>query len=379
LDEFVTSPINLVPYLLVVVIYVCLSLTSSVARSRFFHLTGVALLICFAGLRDAFTPDADRYRYFYQHLGDSDFQRVVEPSFFWIAKALDTLHLDYHVLFLLYTAATILFMYSGIRNLTPYVKTSMLLYLLVPHLFLGLFIEMRQDCAIAIAFYAVSLWRKEHLNLRAAKVILLAALSITFHYSAAFYWLVFLITIRFLKRTFSPAVCGFTLFCSLLVPPTLVLRLISLVLYPLLPPAYQAHADDLVQLGVGGAAGQHSILSLLIYNSLSLMFCYAGKSNREIPSDLTNLFVIGAAILNLTRLYADIARVANYFIVFEIILIPICLFGLRQRALKPFLIYCTLLLYSIHFVHGLYYFNEESHGYIFLHYSSVFMPEIRGN
>jgi EpsG-like putative glucosyltransferase len=374
MDELVTSPINLVPYILVVIIYVCLSLTSSVTRNRFFHLTAVGLLICFAGLRNPFTPDADRYRYFYEHFRDSDFQRVVEPSFFLIARTLNAFSLDYHVLFLLYTAATILFMYEGIRNLTPYVKTSMLLYLLVPHLFLGLFIEMRQDCAISIVFYAMSLLRKEHLRHRVAKIIFLAALSIAFHYSAAFYWVVFLITIPLLKRTFSFRTYGFVLLCSLLAPPTLVLRLILLGLYPVLPAAYQEHADGLLQLGV--ASGQHSLLSLLIYNSLSLIFCYARRINRDIPIDLTNLFVIGAVILNLTRLYGDIARVANYFIVFEIVLLPIVLFGLRKRAIKPLLIYCTLLLYSLHFVHGLYYFNEEANGYIFLHYSSAFMPEI---
>jgi hypothetical protein len=374
MDELVISPISLLPYLLVVFIYVLLSLTSSVTRIRFFHVTSVGLLICFVGFRNAFTPDAGRYRYFYEHLSNSDFQRMVEPSFFFIGKILEALRLDYHALFLFYAAVTILFMYRGISNLTPYIKTSMLLYLLVPYLFLGLFIEMRQDCAIAIVLYAMSLWRNEHLKHRAVKIFMLAALSIAFHYSAGFYWLVFLISIRFLKRTFSFGVYGFALLCSLLVPPTLVLRLISLMLYPVLPNAYRAHVDDLVQLGA--ASGEHSILSLFIYNFLSLIFCYARKINRNFPVDLTNLFVIGTVILNLTRLYGDLARIANYFIVFEIVLLPMLLFGLRQRAIKPLLIYCTLLLYTIHFVRGLYLFNEEAHGYIFLHYSSAFLPEI---
>lgn len=374
-DAISISPLNALPYLVLILVYILMAVTSGLTRIRFFHDTAVGLMICFAGLRDDITPDADRYRYFYEHYTDSNFQRLMEPSFFWISRVLNSIHLNYHAIFFLYTLITIVFIYAAVRNFTKHVITSMFLYLTIPHLFLGLFIEMRQDCAAAIVFYAMSLRRMEDVRFRTAKIAALAALSIAFHYSAALYWVVFLVMKKGVKRQFSFRTCLVALVGSLLVPPTLILRGLSLVLYPVLPAEYRAHVDELVQLGA--ALGAHSTSSLLIYNGLALVFCYARFVSKTISEDFSetvNLFAIGAIVLNVTRLYGDIARFADYFIIYEIVLLPLVLFNLKARELRPVIVYSTLVLYVIHFVHGLYYLNAETNSYILLHYSSAFLP-----
>src|SRR5262249_11138173 len=157
-------------------VYVILCLTSELTNNESFHLTAVGLALVFAGFRNTISPDMERYRYFYEHYQVGDYQKVIEPSFVFISTVLNKLGFDYHALFFLYTFTTLGFAYCAVSNLTGHVKTSMLLYILIPHLFLGLFIEMRQECAVATVFYAMSLLKPKGVRLRLLKVIALAAL-----------------------------------------------------------------------------------------------------------------------------------------------------------------------------------------------------------
>lgn len=367
-----TNPIHILPYLVFLAIYVSLALSSEVTRNKLFHWAGVGVALLFAGFQNTISPDMVRYREFYEHYRDSDFLRLLEPSFVVISAALHTLGLDYHALFFLYTSLTILFVYGAIRNLTPYIKTSMLVYILVPHLYLTLFIEMRQECAVAMVFYAMSLIPREELRFRRLRVVAFAALSVVFHYSAAGYWLVYLIGSRLFRRDYPVKLYLALLVITLVTPSWLVLNLLWAAVYPILPPAYQLHVESLKSLGE--AAGAHSVVSLLIFNIMALAFVLARQSIKSAGRPLgmfLNLFFAGVLVLNLTRDYGDIARFANYFIIYEIILVPALLYKTGLAYSRPAVAYAVMLLYCIHFVHGLYYLNAETDSYIYLHYSNA--------
>lgn len=374
MNPALASPIHILPYLILLAIYTSLCMTSELTQNRYFHASAIGLALVFAGFRNTISPDMERYRYFYEHYRSGDYQKLIEPSFVLISTALNHLGFDYHALFFLYTFITIGFIYCAIRNLTGYVKTSMLFYILVPHLYLDLFIEMRQQCAVAIVFYTMSLLEVDKVKFRWLKVALLALASISFHYSAAGYWVIYILFSKLIKRKYPSKLYGAALLVSVLTPSSFILYVAYIALYPVMPPAYQGHITDLMALGA--ASGEHSITSILIYNSLALAFMFAVKAMKSLPkfsTELLNIFIIGVIILNITRAYGDMARFADYFIIYEIIFLPFLLFRIGDLRLRPVMIYGVTLLYFVHFIHGLYYLNAETGTYIFLHYTNALL------
>lgn len=368
-----SNAIQLLPYLTFLAIFVLFCLCSELTGNKWFRLPAFTLALLFAGLRNALSPDMERYRFFYEHYRSGEYTKLIEPSFVLISAVLNKLGLDYHALFFFYTFITLGFVFAAINNLTRYVKTSTLLYILVPYLFLGLFIEMRQECAVAVVFYAMSLFYKEDLKFRTIKVIFFAALSVAFHYSAAGYWVIFFLSLKFLRKEFSLTTYITSLVGTILLPSWVVLYAAYAVLYPILPAEYRLHLDDLRSLGQQ-VSGAHSVLSIAIYNSLALIFILARKFIVQPPElfrRFVNIFVLGVLFLNLTRAYGDLARFADYFIIYEIVLLPEVLYRIGKPYLRPAVIYFAFLLYCVHFVHGLYYLNEETDTYIFLHYQNV--------
>jgi hypothetical protein len=369
------TPLQLLPYLVFLLVYVVLCLTSELTRRRFFHLSALGVALLFAGFRNTISPDMERYRYFYEHYQNDDYQKLIEPSFVLVSTVLNKLDLNYHSIFFFYTLISLCFVSAAIKNLTGHVKTSMLLYILIPHLFLNLFIEMRQECAVSVVFYAISLFRHKQIRLKKTRILILALISIAVHYSAAGYWIIYLIFSWWIKRQHSLKLYSVSLFVSLIIPSWAILSVAYFALYPVLPPEYQLHVDELRGLSTG--SGEHSLASLAIYNSLALAFVVAERT-KSIPksfADLVNIFFIGVIFLNLTRAYGDMARFADYFIIYEIILLPVLLFRAGKPYLRPAMIYGVLLFYFVHFIDGLYYLNEETGTYIFLNYSNALLPD----
>lgn len=369
------SAIQILPYLVFLAAYVILCASSELTRNKWFHFAALTLALLFAGFRNALSPDMERYRFYYEHYRAGDYTKLIEPSFVLISAVLSNLGLDYHALFFFYTLVTLGFVFAAVNNLTTYTKTSTLLYILIPHLFLGLFIEMRQECAVAVVFYAMSLLYKEDLNFRTAKVVFFAALSVAFHYSAAGYWLVFFLCLRLLRKEFSFTTYVVSLVGTLLLPSWVVIYAAYAIFYPVLPPDYRLHLDDLRSLGQQ-ASGAHSLLSIAIYNSLAIIFVLTRKSMQRPPETLrrfVNIFFLGVLFLNLTRAYGDVARFADYFIIYEIVLLPEVLYRTGKLYLRPTVVYFVLFLYCLHFVHGLYYLNEETDTYIFLQYKNALL------
>jgi hypothetical protein len=365
--------LQLLPYLIFLILYVILCLTSELIRRNFFYLSAVGLALLFAGFRNTISPDMERYRYFYEHYQNDDYQKLIEPSFVFISTVLNKLGFNYHAVFFLYTLITLCFVFAAIRNLTGHVKTSMLLYILIPHLFLNLFIEMRQECAVAAVFYAMSLLKVENIRLKRTKIFVLVLISIAFHYSATGYWIIYFLFAWWIKREHSLKFYGASIIVSILMPSWAILSIAYFALYPILPPEYQLHVDELRGLSTG--SGEHSLASLVIYNSLALAFVVAARL-KSIPrffTDLVNIFFIGVIFLNLTRAYGDMARFADYFIIYEVILLPVLLFRAGKPYMRPAVIYCVMLFYFVHFINGLYYLNEETGTYIFLHYSNALL------
>ena len=156
---------QLLPYAILLVAFLLLVFQSELARNRLFDAPVLGLLILFAGFRDAMTPDLERYREMYEGIGSGG-SFPLEPVFVFLSKLLNWIGFDYHALFFVFTFLTLLFIYLGIRNYTSHVYLSLLLYTLIPACFLNLFVEMREAGAVAVAFYATSVWNRKDIRFR---------------------------------------------------------------------------------------------------------------------------------------------------------------------------------------------------------------------
>lgn len=370
---------HLWPYFLLLAAYLFLSFQSELLKDRTFGVYALALLILFAGFRGAITPDMKRYALLYQEANGMA-PPVLEPSFTFLSRLLFGLGFDYHALFFSYTAITLLCVYWGIRNYTSRFKLALLLFVLLPGYFLNLFVEMRELCAVAIAFLGTSLLSSDEFRGRKPLLIILAALSICFHYSAAVYWLILIFTYRFVKKTHSTYLYLVLLVGTVLVPASLVLRGIGVLAGPLLPGRYHGYLMMVMRAEASMAeSGQLLKTAIYIFLAVCLVFSRSGTRQEEIENSPVslNLFVIGVVVLNLTRSYADISRLAYYFLIYQIILLPAALARIKDKINRLFGAYVVVAFYLAQFLWGLFYYSLEAGDYPFLHYRNVLFSLVR--
>lgn len=377
LAAFFANAGHLFPYALLLLVYLFLAFQSEVLSNRMFAVPALGFLLLFAGLRGAMTPDLERYRLLYESIGASN-HVLIEPSFVLISKILNSLGLDYHALFFVYTLITLVFIYCGIRNYTEQIKLSLLLYVLLPACFLNMFVEMREVSAVAIAFYATSVLKQPPSRSRTIRFIAFAALSVCFHYSAAVYWIIFLLSRRFLARPYPSAVYFFFLVCSLLVPTSVLIALLHATIYPFMPARYQTYMNMFVNIETSLAeSGQ--LLKSLIYTFMAVCFVLfrASREDKDADHVALNLFVMGVVILNLTRAFADVTRLAYFFLVYQIVIIPAILARVKDRIGKLLATYSVVVFYLAQFLWGLFYYSEEVGSYVFLHYRNALISVLR--
>jgi hypothetical protein len=368
---------HLLPYAVLLIAYLLLSSQSELLKSKIFAVSALGLLLVFIGFGEVKTPDMERYREMYEALGAGYFF-AIEPSFIFLSVVFNALGFDYHILFFTYSFITLTFIYLGIRNYTNYIKLSLLFYILVPACFLNLFVEMREVSAVAIAFYATSLLRHKNIKLKKTRVLFFAILSIIFHYSAIVYWVVFFLTYRFNVRRHSFFLHLVLLSLSLLIPTSVLINGFHIIAYPFLPAKYQGYFNIFIDME-SQLAESGQILKSIIYTLMASFFSYCGASLEENDDAhmSVNLFVIGVVILNLTRAFSDISRLAYFFLILQIILFPLFLEKIKNQIQALWCTYLVVIFYLAQFTWGLFYYSEETGSYIFLHYQNAIMSALR--
>lgn len=376
---FIANVGHLLPYVALLMGYLLICLQSEIVDKRLFAAFALTLLVLFTGFRGAMTPDLQRYRLMYENIASPDAVSM-EPSFLVISRSLHAIGFDYHALFFTYSFITLLFVYLGIRNYGQHVKFSLLLFILLPGYFLNMFVEMREVCAVAIAFYATSILRRTEVRHRILKCLLFAILSVLFHYSAVLYWAILVVCRKAIRKTWPPAFCLIVLAGSLFVPTSLLISVIHLVAYPIMPAKYQGYINLFMEVETSLAeSGQ--MLKSMVYVAIATGFIFwlrrrdqEGEEDVHVP---LNLFVLGVVILNLTRNFADISRIAYFFLICQIVIFPVILVRVRARSYQLLAAYSLFLFYLLQFVWGLFFYSEETGTYVFLHYQNLLLSVFR--
>lgn len=297
-------------------IFVMLMISYINKRFKFLLFMVISLTIFISGFRHNVGYDYGMYRNYFLGL---DNREGIEPLFQFLIYIFQQFFSEPQILFFFYSFFTIIILWYAIKKFTIYIRTSFLIYLLIPGLYINTFSIIRQGLSESIMFLATYYY----INNRNYYFIFLSLIAGLFHYAAFFVAFILLILKYFLFRNYKTWV-----YISFII--------ISLVLYQLnfaqlllsfLVERYSQYLelDDKVPL-----------LKVFIVNFFVLFIVYMKDRIIKNGQDLVmlNLFVVGNIIINLFADFLPIARLSYYFIIFQILIVPNLIYSFKSNYVK---------------------------------------------
>jgi hypothetical protein len=326
----------LTTYILFVAIIIALLILDSTIKTNIhiYQIFSLVLIIFFVGFRFETGYDWEMYRNFFEY---NTFHGNIEFGYVFFIKLLRYFFDDFQSLFFFTALATYVFLYLGIKKYTNHSSIAIVLFLLIPGFFLNTLTIMRQELAIAVAFYAFSFLRDKEFS----KYLFLMLLAFSIHYSVALVFFTHLIVWRYaakVKFNFYYILVLFSMFF-------LTFNIGNVVYFFAKGARYEFY-----QTGESV-----SLLKILILNSLGLIYIYF--SPRIIKKDQNNiyivaLFVAGLVYLNIFSSVIALSRFSYYFKIFEIILVAELLFIMDKKVRVLVLIF-LVAFYFILFIAAL--------------------------
>ncbi|MGR0481938.1 MAG: EpsG family protein [Candidatus Electronema sp. V4] len=309
----------MIPYIVYYIATIFLLLFSEKTKSNIFYIIAIILSILFSGLRDDVGYDYKNYMSFYMY--PETIPDEIEPLFKLSVYIFNFLTLDYHYFFLAYSAMTLCFVVLAIKQISLHQKTSFLIFLTVPSFYLTSFSIIRFSLALAIYFYALTnfLTRKKY-NI----FILLTMLSIGFHYTLFFVFIMTLIMLKIdLKRRISKGMHILLLITSYII---YFYQIPSVFLSKFLFGKYSYYSEFM---------GESTSLKIF---AISIFYIYLSFNLVKIKNDtivtLTNILLFSILLTISFYEYPHIGRLMYTFSILQIIVVPVFL---HVKNLHPYM------------------------------------------
>lgn len=308
-------------YVLLILVVLALFLVSykNPNKEKIISLILLGILILIGGFRDRIGWDYSNYTNWY-HNGTRD--DGLEFGFLVIMNVFRYFNLDHKFLFFFFSFFTYLFAYLAIKKYTKKSTLPLVLYFLIPVLFLYSFTYIRQYLSVTIAFYAFTFL----LDKKYFIYFLLMFLGISLHYSCLIPFVVFplvYMTRDFIKEYHLYLLLGI----SFIISQIGIIHWLSLILKD---SHYLFYVSDKTTIAV-------PLFKLLVINVLGvfvLRFFYKKGFENENQRYLLLLYICSIFFLNLFSESIELTRIYIYFRIFEIILVAnIIYFALQNRRL----------------------------------------------
>ncbi|MCC9071716.1 EpsG family protein [Flavobacterium sp. F-65] len=264
------------------------------------------ILVLIGGLRDRIGLDYSNYVGWYNKGTRDD---GFEFGFLAIMKVFRYLNLDYKFLFFFFSFFTYLFAYLAIRKYTKKSSLPMVLYFLIPVMFLYSFTFMRQYLSVTIAFYAFTFLLEKKYFIYFFWMLV----GISFHYSCLIPFLIFFIVYKW-----GSFITNYHLFIlmgvSFVVSRIGIIHWLSLFLED---SHYLFYVSNKFAVAV-------PLLKLLVINTMGvLVISYFEKKGykNDYQRYLLLLYICSILFLNVFSESIELTRIYIYFRIFEIILI----------------------------------------------------------
>lgn len=322
-------------YVLLVAVVFCLFLVAYryPRTDKSISLTLLVILILIGGFRDSIGWDYRSYTNWY-HNGTRD--EGLEFGFLGIMKIFRYLTLDYHFLFFFFSFFTYLFAYFGIKKYTQNISLPMVLYFLIPVLFLYSFTYIRQFLSVTVAFYAFSFL----LDKKYIIYFLLMFVGTSIHYSCIIPFIVFLVVYIWGENINN-------LHLYLLLGVTFVIGQFGIIHW-LSFIFKDSHYLFYVSSKFANAV---PLLKLLVINAMGFFVMnYYDKNGFRYPNQkyLLLLYIFSILFLNLFSESSELTRLYIYFRIFEIILVAEIIYS-SLRNKRFLLLGCICCFYLFPF------------------------------
>ncbi len=301
----------------------------------------LGVILFFAGFRYEIGYDYSQYLSVYMFNSELDKWEPLFNVLVRLTRMID-FGLDSQFMFLFFSIFTVLVVYNALKKLTPHYRMGILLYLLIPSLYLNTFSIIRQGIALAILFYGLQFIAKENPDYK--KYMLVAIVAFLFHYSSIFVSLVYILGVMFFQKNHSWIFYTFSILGSFFLSFAHLGK--TILMYA--PGHFSAYADNL--------GYTVSPLKILVVNVFFLFLFLQRNTFIRTKFDiyLFNSMFIGLIIFNVFSDFWFVSRLAQYYMVAEIVLIPIYLYSIKDNMMRKILFVLFLLYYLFNFNYALY-------------------------
>lgn len=310
-------------------------------RWTLFDLLAVSVLIAFSGLRYQVGTDYPTYELVFNSMDPGDWARGISDSTQEIGYTLLMLVIkmfsdDSKALFWVAAVLTVLPIYHGIKRLSA--DPGFAVALFVAFEYTSSFNAMRQYISISLVFLA---WT--YLGKKNVVFWVLSAIALTFHMTA-----ILAIIVMVMVRNWRPSLRTTLFFLAAALATAAMVRTTPFFasLLDVLNPRYGKYLDS-------GQAGLGSYLAILAYVALLVLVVFVDGRNvpmNRLESQLTVLLVAGVALMVVGTQALVLSRLAGYFTIFAILLVPNRVAKMQERVVVTPLV---LLGAAVYFALGI--------------------------
>ncbi len=288
-------------------------------------------MVVIGGFRDSIGWDYEWYSNWYLR-GTRD--AGLEFGFLALMQLFRHWQLAVPVLFFVVAFLTYLAVYLGVKKYSTTSSLPLVLYLLIPSLFIGSFTLIRQLLAVALAFYAFAFL----LEKKKGPFFILMAVAVSFHYSALVPLVVFLVVYQWGNRI-APQHLYWLLAVTFCIGQLGVIALLSGLLEG---SHYHFYVAQQFAVPV-------PFLKLAIFNTMGiLVIFFYNQKGFPVPNrnPVLVLYIVGIGFLNAFAESSDLTRLYIYFRIFEIILMADIMYWLlaKKRHVLLGLVCCFYIL-----------------------------------
>jgi hypothetical protein len=310
-------------YILLAFVLGCLFLASYYypQGDKLFGFITLFSLILVGGFRDGIGRDYVSYVDWYLKGNRDQGLHELEIGYIGLMNLLRFFTLHYNYLFFIIAFFTYFYVYLGVRRYAKQQTLPMVLYFLIPSMFLHSFTFIRQFLAVAITFYCFNLL----LDKKFFWFTLLMLTAISIHYSSVLALIIFL-SAYFLVEKIQFNHMFILLFLSFFVSQIGIIYLIEIFL----KTSHYAYY-------VSNQAVPVTYLKIFVLNIMAiLVLCFYQKngfSNFKQKYFLI-LYVFSIFLINLFSESVELTRISIYFRIYEILVIcPIINTALQKKRI----------------------------------------------
>lgn len=314
--EFYLSFIFIISFFLILDYYIK-------PKGNFFEYVALLIIIIVTGVRVNVGYDYVNYHdnYLRGYLDPG-----LEPGYLFFINILRFFGASPYVMFFLMGLGIYSFFYAGIRKYTLHSGIALIIYMLIPGLYLNSLSIIRQELAISIAFFAFYFLEKKNYK----KYFLLMLLAFSFHLTVIFVFFIHIIAIKFARK---------------LVPKHyFIFIIISLIFSVLHLEKYVVQYTYSKYTDLMSDGEQVNIVKTIILNSVVILslFFYKTLCKKERNKYIFFFVVLATIMVNIFSSFTVFTRISYYFRAYEVILIAelVFVFAPKYRSLITFLAFC---------------------------------------